>query len=106
MVQQQFYIKIAIHVTYGSTYAYIHIIILKYSYTGYKWLRLTVEVTGLVGAIAGAAVMLDDSGAYWLFHPLTHQLHNQIWKCLQQVVFLLVCVQHTVIFGLLCYTDE
>ena len=41
----------------------IHIIILRYSYTGCKWLRLTVEVTGLVGAIAGAAVMLDDSGA-------------------------------------------
>ena len=41
----------------------IHIIILRYSYTGCKLLRLTVEVTGLVGATAGAEVMLDDSGA-------------------------------------------
>ena len=41
----------------------IYTYILRYSYIGWKWLRLTVEVTGLVGAIVGAAVMLDDSGA-------------------------------------------
>ena len=53
-----------IHIcTYICIHILIHIIILRYSYTCCKWLRLTIEVTGLVGAIAGAAVMFDDSGA-------------------------------------------
>ena len=39
-------------------------------YTCYTWLRLTVEVTDLVGAIAGAVVMVDGSGSILVVPPV------------------------------------
>ena len=41
-----------------------------YTYVCYKWLRLTVEVTDLVGAIAGAVVMVDGSGSVLVVPPV------------------------------------
>ena len=84
----------------------IHIIILRYSYTGCKWLRLTVEVTGLVGAIAGAAVMLDDSGAVLVTPSINSSVTPPNMETPPTGGFPLACVYHTAIFELSYSADK
>ena len=58
-----FYIYFTMYVQMTKNTCYVY-------YTCYRWFRLTVEVTDLVGAIAGAVVMVDGSGSVLVVPPV------------------------------------